>query len=122
MICRISTGSSFGGADIVASDFGNGAGWTAPEHYRTIFVVDVNGDGAADVCGRGNDGLICSYAVDLPNPRFAPSVVRVANFGDNFGWDGSQDFWGSLRPAQLDGKTGVEFCGRGSSQLLCSIE
>ena len=36
------------------------AGWSA--YAGSIQLVDVNGDGRADLCGRGPDGLVCSLA------------------------------------------------------------
>src|SRR5262249_36558595 len=39
-----------------ATDFSDGHGWNTVEHYSTIRVIDIDGDGVADVCGRGSAG------------------------------------------------------------------
>ncbi|AKV00755.1 Rhs family protein [Labilithrix luteola] len=37
-------------------------GWTTPELAATLQLGDINGDGRADLCGRGPDGLSCALA------------------------------------------------------------
>lgn len=37
-------------------------GWTTPELAATLQLGDVNGDGRADLCGRGPNGLSCALA------------------------------------------------------------
>ncbi|MEZ4750458.1 MAG: hypothetical protein R3B54_07465 [Bdellovibrionota bacterium] len=56
----LSTGAAFGEARYwTASVFGNDTGWhTQPHHWQTIRFPDLNGDGAADVCGRSSYGLV----------------------------------------------------------------
>ena len=34
-------------------------GWSYEQYYATIRVGDINGDGKADVCGRGIAGMLC---------------------------------------------------------------
>ena len=58
--CYLSTGTGF--TTVI-----NGPGWddsswgTDPKYYSTITYPDVNGDGKADLCGRGGDGIQCYW-------------------------------------------------------------
>lgn len=136
--CGISYGGSgqalFYGADgpPKVAYFTDAGEWSVDNHFRTIRVVDVNGDGNADVCGRGAEGIQCALAKSWWEGAtsgwtslFHPVSLRTAQFTDEAGWDDSMGFWGTVQPAnvvngpfQLDG--GVEFCGRGTEGILCS--
>jgi len=69
---------------LVITDFGyNAGGWRIERHPR--FVVDVNGDGFADVVGFGNDGVW--VARNNGNGTFQAPQLVVADFGyDAGGW------------------------------------
>ncbi|MEO7327955.1 MAG: VCBS repeat-containing protein [Minicystis sp.] len=38
---------------------GDEDGWTRPDHYRTLRLADVDGDGQSDLCARSAQGLSC---------------------------------------------------------------
>jgi hypothetical protein len=61
--CGLSTGSAF---EVVAAwnaKFNDGDGWKSDRSYwKTIQFPDVNNDGQADVCGRGNTGIWCALS------------------------------------------------------------
>lgn len=99
-------------------------GWNAENRYSTIKLVDVDGDGKEDVCGRGASGMACAISnstffggadFDTVDPQW------VGNFGDNRGWGVLEQYWGSVQPADVDGATGgFEFCGVGHIGVWCS--
>jgi len=61
ILCAYSQGTSFGTVWLKFSDYSDANGWaTAPSYWQTIQYADLNGDGVADVCGRGGAGLWCS--------------------------------------------------------------
>jgi peptidoglycan/xylan/chitin deacetylase (PgdA/CDA1 family) len=60
LACALSNGRSFTRATIWLPEMSNAAGW-AP-YGPTIELVDVNGDGRADVCAEGPDGSVCALA------------------------------------------------------------
>src|SRR5262249_50692937 len=43
-------------------DFTDGGGWRDPIYGTTMQLADIDGDGHADICGRGYAGLICAMA------------------------------------------------------------
>jgi len=126
--CGRSTGTSFG-SDVFtlgASAFSDGNGWNAQEYYQTIRVVDVDGDGRADVCGRGYTAIWCQLSTSShTQTRFAPLLEWVSDFGDNYGWGASPSYWGTVQPARLsiDPYTAQPvngFCGRGYGGIVCT--
>jgi hypothetical protein len=79
-VSRANPDGSYGPVTLVVADFGYDAGgWRVDKHPR--FVVDINGDGRADIVGFGNAGVYVSLA--QPDGSFGP-VTRVV---DNFGYD-----------------------------------
>ncbi|MEO8548810.1 MAG: VCBS repeat-containing protein, partial [Kofleriaceae bacterium] len=58
LFCALSTGTSFGPvANWGANFFTDSGGWGAPPYYSNIRYPDLDGDGKADVCGRGVAGF-----------------------------------------------------------------
>jgi hypothetical protein len=83
-LVRSNGDGTFQPPQLVITDFGyNAGGWRVERHPR--FVVDVNGDGFADVVGFGNDGVW--VARNNGNGTFQAPQLVVADFGyDAGGW------------------------------------
>jgi hypothetical protein len=83
-VSRAQADGSYGPVTRVIDNFGYDAGgWRVERHPR--FVVDINGDGRADIVGFGNAGVYVSLA--QPDGSFGPVTFVVANFGhDAGGW------------------------------------
>jgi peptidoglycan/xylan/chitin deacetylase (PgdA/CDA1 family) len=62
VVCALSTGRGFTPATLWQAGMSDAAGWGAAAYATSIRLVDVNGDGRADLCGRGPDGFVCSLA------------------------------------------------------------
>ncbi len=60
LVCALSNGRAFLGASLWLAGMSDAAGW-AP-HGASLRLVDVDGDGRADVCGRGPQGPVCALA------------------------------------------------------------
>ena len=115
------TAFDLGTASSTSASFSNANGWNAEKHFRTIRVVDVNGDGKADICGRGWEGIYCAISASLPTlPWFMPARLWSRQFGEIYGWGGSESYWRTVQPGQFDRRAGLEFCGRGNAGLWCS--
>ena len=100
-------------------DFSDGAGWNAAAgYYDSIHFGDVNGDGAADVCGRNAKGVSCALS---SGTAFEQAMVVQPNaFTDAQGW--MPDPYGvSLRVADIDHDGRADLCGRSPTGLSCSI-
>ena len=63
VVCAFSTGRGFTKTTVwIDAAATNAEGWQDPDLARTIQLGDVNGDGRADLCGRGRDGIVCGLA------------------------------------------------------------
>lgn len=107
--------------------FSSANGFDAPRFGETMRVVDVNGDGRADVCARGYAGIHCALArsywagfITGWTDLFDPQTLWVANFGDDKGWGADEAYWGTIEPANITAQGGAEFCGRGYAGIICS--
>lgn len=112
--------------------FGNqdphGTSWQLESHYKTIRVVDVDGNDRADVCGRGVNGIYCALSKSSPEASssyFYEARLFVDDFGDvslgmgQAGWD-REEYWETVQPANVDGLAGADWCGRGYDGIYCS--
>jgi VCBS repeat protein len=66
----------------IMRDFGTDQGWQGDRHPR--FVVDITGDGRADVVGFGETGV--HTAVATSNGQYQASFQVSNDFGFNTGW------------------------------------
>ncbi|RXW20833.1 hypothetical protein EST38_g5010 [Candolleomyces aberdarensis] len=74
---------TFQAPKLVISDFGyNAGGWRVDKHPR--FVVDLTGDGAADIIGFGQDAVWVSYNDGKGN--FGPVQKLTEEFSFDRGW------------------------------------
>jgi hypothetical protein len=62
VVCALSTGRGFTKATLWLAGMSDAAGWGEAAYATSIQLVDVNGDGRADLCGRGPDGFVCGMA------------------------------------------------------------
>ena len=76
------TSSGVGTARTWGSGFGTAAGWGALTHPRAL--IDVNGDGKADVVGFANDGV---YVSTSTGSALRPAARWSTQFGAASGWD-----------------------------------
>lgn len=121
LFCATSTGTSFVDDHkwSFRTDFADTAGWNAAAgYYGSIHLGDVNGDGLADACGRGINGVVCAYS-DAATFEQAIAVQPKA-FTDAQGW--KPDAYGtSLRIGDVNHDGRGDLCGRSSTGLLCSV-
>ncbi|MET0596057.1 MAG: FG-GAP-like repeat-containing protein, partial [Polyangiaceae bacterium] len=115
--CALGNGTNkFEHAHIWTNDFSNSGAWnTNPAYYRSIRLADVNGDGKADACGRGADGLFCAFSTGT---TFAPvaQVMTVNRYRDLDGWN-AERYGTTLQFVKLDGDTHLDVCGRGPNPV-----
>ena len=117
IFCATSDGSSaFGGTANWAPDFSDANGWTAAKYYSTISFPDLNGDGKADVCGRGSAGLVCGIS---NGSSFTNVHLWSDAFSDANGWN-TESHYGTLVYSDIDADGKVDVCGRGATGLYCA--
>jgi hypothetical protein len=115
MLCGRSDGAAF-------STSSWGIGWRdssraeAPDHYSTIQFADVNADGRADVCGRGNGGISCGRSNGL---LFFDTYWDTGHmFGNAAGWEAPSRFT-TIQLADITGDGASDVCGRSSGGIRC---
>ena len=62
---RSPTGSRFLKATLWQPEMSDAAGWRPVERSGTMELVDVDGDGRADVCAKGPEGWVCGAVAPL---------------------------------------------------------
>ena len=98
--------SSRGGADAVR--------WEQPQYYTTIHLADIDGDGHAELVGRGPDGLHL-YSYEKKSHRWS-ELPSIADLSDGNGWD-QPKYYSTIRVADVDGRPGSELIARGPDGL-----
>lgn len=90
--------------------------WKEPEYYSTIHFADINGDGAADVCGRGPAGFYCGLApADQLHTTWSfvgAQSVAAPDFSDQNGWNAEWHYKCLWLIENWDGQKHTAICGR----------
>ncbi len=115
IVCSVSTGSGFAPA-INGPGWSDAANWNKPQYYSTIQLVDINGDGKADVCGRSAAGIVCSLS---DGKSFATAITGPA-WGDDTGW-ASPEYESTIRYADVNGDGKMDVCGRSAVGMVCEL-
>jgi GH25 family lysozyme M1 (1,4-beta-N-acetylmuramidase) len=112
--CARSNGAGFDAA-FAGPSWSDAAGWGAPSAYTTIRFVDMDGDGRADVCGRGSSGLSCALSHGM---GFDAEIAGPA-WSDAAGWSAAK-YAATVRLADIDGDGKVDACGRSAKGITCA--
>ncbi len=86
-----------------------GQAWVAPAR-----TTDIDGDGKADVCGRGGAGVWCHLSQGTSWSAKGPTLT----LSDANGWNDATN-WGTLRMGDIDGDGKADICGRANGALVC---
>ena len=121
VFCALSTKSSFEPATQWDTSFSDANGWNNVVYADTIQFSDVNGDGMADLCGRGYTGVFCALSTGAGfNPPTLWSAAGSGDFSDAAGW-GSINYAGSIRLGDINGDKLADVCGRSAFGVLCAL-
>jgi len=112
--CWASTGMGFDPEVIEGPAWSDASGWAAPEHYATIRMADVDGDGREDLCGRGAAGLGRHLSTGA---GFGAAIVLDALSDDN-GWADLSNY-ATIALADVDGDGDRDVCGRADTGVFC---
>lgn len=114
--CALSTGTNFGTAlpTTWSSLFSDAHGWNTANYYSTVHFPDLNGDGKADVCGRGKDAsgnvrVWCGLSNGTTG--FSTPTAWNTTFGDP-SWDDVQ-YYSTIQFADVNNDGKDDLCGRG---------
>jgi hypothetical protein len=114
--CSVSTGAGFG-ATIVGPELSDATGWNGPDHYGTIRMGDVDGDGRADLCARASTGMICWIS---EGEAGFPRRIEGPAWSDAEGWTAIR-YWSTIRLADVDGDGRADLCGRAAEGWRCHL-
>jgi FG-GAP-like repeat len=118
LMCALSTGGKFGASTLWNSDYSDANGWNSSASYwQTIQYADLNGDGKADVCGRGGDGIWCALST---GGGFGASTLWNSDYSDANGWKISASYWQTIRFIHIDSDRKADVCGRGGDGIWCA--
>jgi hypothetical protein len=90
--------------------------WGEPWYYQTIQTGDVDGDGAAELLARAEDGLH-TYRWNEATSRFdevGSTLTALADFPDEWYWPG---YYQTIQTADVDGDGTAELLARGGDGL-----
>ena len=120
MVCRLSTGTSFEPPTAWSPDhFTDIDGWNAAgPNWQTLQLVDINGDGNADVCGRTTAGLLC---LQSRGTRFAFPAIWGPAFSNAAGFGGLPQYWATIAYSDLNGDGRADVCGRSATGVVCGL-
>lgn len=90
------------------------AGWDRVECWGTIRLVDLDGDGLADLCGRGPNGIRCHLST---GDGFGPEIVGP-ELSDAVGWSDHSNA-STVRFADIDGDGDADLCARANRGIWC---
>jgi LmbE family N-acetylglucosaminyl deacetylase len=120
--CAHSLGLTFAPATRFTEGFSDAEGWRPAHFGSTLMLGDVNGDGRADLCGRGSHGIMCILTTLRGDSFFGGSFWSFRGaFGNTEGWETSLSLYGSVRLSDIDGDGKADVCGRSPNGLVCSI-
>jgi hypothetical protein len=117
--CALGSGTlQFQPATLWNNDFTDAGGWGHPEYASTMMLGDLNNDGKADICARGQAGIYCAFST---GNGFTPAhFVNNPEFSDAFGWT-AQTYYSSMRMADVNGDRNADICGRGAAGVWCIV-
>jgi hypothetical protein len=112
--CWLSNGTGFP-TKVNGPNYSDAQGWgSSPAYYETIKLADVNGDGKADVCVRGNYGTECM----LSNGTGFPTYILGPIWSDANGWS-APDKYKTIQFADVNGDGKADICGRAATGFEC---
>ena len=121
-VCLFSDGeANFNNQGTKALKFG-GTVWQSPQYWKTIRLVDVNGDGKLDVCGRLDIGIVCeTLDTSATVPAFAGWSLWGPQFSDAAGWGADASNWSTIQFADVNGDGLRDVCGRFKDGVWCAF-
>jgi hypothetical protein len=115
LVCYRATGTTFEPWQTLDA-LSDAAGFGDVNRYATMRMGDVDGDGRADVCARGADGMSCWLS---SGTRFGERVAGP-RWSDDAGW-ASWRRWSTIRLADVDGDGRADLCAREPDGVRCYL-
>lgn len=101
-------------------DFSDAGGWNSSNvFYQSIRLADINGDGKADVCGRGQSGIVC--ALNNGNGMFGAATEWLSSSVAEAGEWLNTAFAASTQLADINGDGRYDICFLANKGLYCAF-
>lgn len=85
IVCAVSDGSGFQNAGSWTEAYSDTLAWGSdPSYWSTIQFPDLDGDGTADICGRGANGVRCRLSNGVDAFVDAPAWTEEVNDADGY--------------------------------------
>ena len=112
-VCFRSEGAGFG-TRIPGPALTDANGWGDVSNYATLRMGDVDGDGRADLCGRGDVTFDCwlSDGASLSQPTVSAALP------DAYGWNNAV-YYSTIRLADVDADARLDLCVRAPDGVHC---
>jgi hypothetical protein len=120
--CAYNEATSFKEYALRLAAFDDARGWFLAPYGSTVQLGDIDGDGRADVCGRGEAGVYCAqFNSELRG--FLNYGLRTTgdDFSDAKGYDRSAAYYRSLKLADVSGDGKADLCGRNTNGIECAL-
>jgi GH25 family lysozyme M1 (1,4-beta-N-acetylmuramidase) len=111
--CWLSDGKGFP-TPFAAPAWSNANGWSAPATGSTLRLVDLDGDGKADLCGRAVDGIHCALS---NGTGFGNDIVGPV-WSDANGW-ARPEYYTTILFADVNGDGRSDICARAAAGVAC---
>jgi MYXO-CTERM domain-containing protein len=111
--CHLSDGNGFP-TEVQGPGWADASGWWRPMYFTTIQLVDVNGDGRADLCARSSADYRCHLS---EGTAFGTAIAKEILTNES-GWNDPSNY-GTLRLADLDGDGDADLCARANARVYC---
>jgi len=92
----------------------DGSGWGSINYFTSIQLADVNGDGKADVCGRGVNGAMCW----LGSGAGFPTATDQGPLTNAAGWSAPK-YRETIQWADVNGDGKDDLCARAAANFSC---
>ena len=125
--CARNFGAGFIAPSKFTTAYADSSGWDDPEHYETVKFKDVDNDGRADICGRGNNGIYCSFSggSSFGGAQLMTQSGQFSDAGDPStdatSWNTSATHYETIDFIDIDGDDRLDVCGRGSGGIFCAL-
>src|SRR5256885_564695 len=83
-------------------------------------MVDVNGDGKADLCARGSAGVSCAISTGTSFGALSLWQPALAAFSNANGWNNVQNY-STIRFGDLNRDHRADVCGRTAFGVYCAL-
>jgi hypothetical protein len=115
--CWPATVDGFGEAWPPVTALSDEEGFVDESRWSTIRMGDVDGDGLADVCARGLDGLSCYRSTGT---GFEMTPIEGPRWSDDNGWSQASNYL-TLRLDDVDGDGRADVCARANGGFRCHL-